>query len=276
MDPLFKNDPIYKFLKKSKVNKVDTYIDYFGKSYEVSHPGLRKNEKLNLQYTVERASDIGKRILHVDVRNDVMLTPKQARELIIEAKSFDRRIKNAHFYVNYGGNIHHALERCGAKDVGKVLYATVADGRKALAKIENKKVKIKRPKESDIDELIELEYQAHRRSSTSRVGNISKKMVRQFYQMMIQRKCCYVAYVDGRIAGVIGPAYNKMKIGFIMTIAVHPDFQGQGISKVLYKYALDFWSKKNIEIYAGTSTTTEVLGLGRKLKRVPLKVHLEI
>ncbi len=273
MNKLVKQAPIYKYLKKNKFKNLPAYLE---KELDESNVKLVSDSKTGLIYSIARESDIGKKIIGVDFKCDTELKKNEVKKIIEKVKSFDRRIKNSHFYVDYGGNLHHALEKCGAKNIGNVLYAKVSDGIKAVSNIENANYKIKRPTEEDIEELVNLEYLAHRASLTSRVGHISKKMVRQLYQNMIKRKAYYMITSDGVIVGTVGIAENKIKLGFIMTVAVHPDYQGLGISKLLYKQAFSHWQKKGVQFYSGVSTTTEVLGFAKKLKRTPLKVYLEI
>lgn len=127
------------------------------------------------------------------------------------------------------------------------------------------------PKKSHIKKMMILEVDIHKHESTS-VASYNKKSIdimSSFMSEMIDNKALFAIVDSGdNCVGHIGIMFNQ-GIGHIATIAVSRNYQGQGISYLLYEKALCELKRRGIERYTGFTATHKVLDQARKLKRTP-------
>lgn len=190
----------------------------------------------------------------------------------------DKRIKTAHFYVPAHSKVYYQLLKLGAMNNGHHLFGTVLDGLNYLKQYKYEKaIIIDDLKVSNLEEAIELEYLAQKSSLTTRCGKLSKKKIRGLFEYLIKgKRKIIVAKENSEIIGLIAPSINDFNIGHIMTISVHPKEQKRGVSKLLYYEAMKYLKKKKIKVYTGVTTTAEVLGLAKRMKRKSYYCYLEI
>lgn len=266
------------------LQRLDEKTQDVEKFYVDRYVELKKNKKVidssisnsNLNFISFRSKDIGHNIIHCDILNGAEEKFKNIDEFVSEISNVDRRIKRRHISVLYNSKLHSQLEKRKFSVTGIVLAA------KVQSSINNLKIKNDRSfytrlmKRGDIDSVLEIEKIAHRTSMTSRVRNLNFNKARAFYQFLTRRKVAFVA-CDTRhnIVGVIGYSWDAYKCGYIMCIAVHPDFQRNGISKMLYLEVLKELKNKKIKYYFGTTTTAEVLTFAKSIKREPIGIIFE-
>ena len=95
-----------------------------------------------------------------------------------------------------------------------------------------------------------------------------KKGMRRFYAHMFKNKTCIVAKESKKIAGSICFFIDKKnQYGLVASIFVARDFQGMGVSKILYLKLLEEFFKRKLQYYIGSSTTQRVLFLSEKMRR---------
>ena len=223
-------------------------------------------------------NDIGKNIIQVDL----VLPPKwplgKVRSLIKDVFNKDKRIKFAHFYIPMDSRIIKQIKKLGAIESGFDLFGKVDDGLRYLKSMYyDKKITTAGMKTSDLENVVDLDYFAHKYSKTTRCGNIPRKELRAFFKSCLKwKKKVILAKEKKQIIGVVVLGIYAFQVACIHAISVKYEKQKQGISKLLYFKALKYLKEKNIKIYRGTSTTTEVLKLAKKMKRKPRCVCLEM
>lgn len=137
----------------------------------------------------------------------------------------------------------------------------------------NKEFSVKRIQPKDVSMLVKLEMASHLADKSSRMHSIVKrpegpKLMKDFYSRMLKSKNSFVVKKGKEIAG--SACYfidNNNKYGLIGSIFVAKEFQGMGISKILYKELLQEFYSKRLTYYLGSSTTGKVLSLSAKLER---------
>lgn len=226
-------------------------------------------EELTYFYTLEKSMDIGKHIIRADFPIAPKLNDKELDELISKVFAVDGRVRNAFFYVPIKSKLYKQLKSRGANFSGNKLLGSVDDGLRYLSQYEfDKDVGLSEFTNDDVEEAVELEFMAHGMSETSRCENMPRKMFRGFIKHVIANKTrSIVARENGVILGHCVVFKDSYGLGHIMSIAVHPDHQGRGVSKFLYYHAFKYFKSKNVKVYTGVSSTTQVLGLTKRLKR---------
>ncbi len=285
LDDLFKANSYTSFFKENKFSISKRVEKKVKDLYKVDI----ENPKFSCQYSYKRTKldyfflywadeDIGKKIITSDFVVPPKWSSKKIKELVQDIFNKDKRIKVAHFYTPIRSRIHSQLLELGAVNSGYHLFGTVTEGLQYLSQYEyDKEIEVCDLKESDIEEAIELEYWAQKLSPTTRCGALPRKEIRGFFNSLIKRKRKVIlAKENGKIVGIIAPSINDFKVGHIMTISVQPNEQKRGLSKLLYCEALKYLKSKKVEVYSGVSTTSEVLGLSKRMKRKPRYVYLEL
>jgi|GEM_PF-791218 hypothetical protein len=142
----------------------------------------------------------------------------------------------------------------------------------------NKTHVIRKLKKGDVKKAAELEYRAHLSDKTSRMHTIVKKnkskalkMFAGFCNNLLKQAHAFVS-VDGKKVTGLGAIFpnKKRNSANVATIAIHPAYQGQGISKSLYIRMLSSIKADGIKKYMGHSTTKAVLGMATKMGRKEL------
>lgn len=87
-----------------------------------------------------------------------------------------------------------------------------------------------------------------------------------YYKRAIKNQSCFGLKNNKKLIGVIFTIPNPA-MSLIGSIGVHPNFQGKGIAKALYKAALKDLLKRRCYFYKGNTTTTKVLHLSKMMKR---------
>ena len=147
---------------------------------------------------------------------------------------------------------------------------------KATKDISIEDFKIKKIKKSELKHVSELELEAHRKTPSSVMHKVFKsknanKMILSFYKSQALKRGFLVCKRKDEIVGCIGTVLDKKhSFAGIMTIFVSKKYQGQGISKILYKSAIEKMKKENIKYLFGYSSTDSVLKYGKKIGRLPV------
>ena len=138
---------------------------------------------------------------------------------------------------------------------------------KGLEDITIRKVNFK----NDGKDIMALEIKAHKSDKSSRINIFNKKFrdeLTEHHQNMDKIGSSFVAVKNKKVVGVIG-TYPQKPIALLATISIDPKFQGQGISKALYKAALEDLRSRRCPFYKGMTTTENVLSqmerMGRKV-----------
>lgn len=126
----------------------------------------------------------------------------------------------------------------------------------------------------DIQDVMNLEYRAHRNETTSVVYRMPKKhwaFFEDYLKEICKKKLAYVLRHKKKIIGFISYDINNDLIdgAFIVSISIDPKYKSLGISKYLYKKMLDDLKNKNIKVFYGYSKTKQVLKFSRKIAREP-------
>ncbi len=131
--------------------------------------------------------------------------------------------------------------------------------------------KITIPKLSELKKIIELEIETHNNETSSVVSykKESIKLMKNFMKDMIKNDWFYsISDEFNKPIAHIGFVINK-GIGHVMTIAVSKDYQGQGLSYILYQAMFEELKKHNVSIYTGYTSTPRVLKQAKSLGRKP-------
>ncbi|MGI4993497.1 GNAT family N-acetyltransferase [Halobacteriovorax sp. GFR7] len=283
LDLLYDSSALVKFCKSKGISVPRKYSSIrkndIKKSLSDESIYTRHDEKKNKYfYQFFPSYDIGLRIIKVDVQVAPKWSIVETKTMVEDVFNNVKRIKRAHFYVPVNSQVYNQLLDLGGRSRGEELLASVDDGLKYLSKYEyDKNVKVVKLNKVLSDEVADIEYLAHKFSTTSRCENFPRKMFLGFVENLIKNNVdALVAVEDGKAIGFIVPSISRTKIGHIMSISVHPDAQGRGVSKLLYNEALKYYKKKKISVYAGVSSTNEVLGFSKKLKRRAMFAYIEL
>lgn len=272
IDQILESDPILKYIKKHKGN-LDKAFTFRKQLYSSLFAKNRVLIEKNLQYIIYKSTDLGHKVNLCEFISPKNFDEKSFLNVINETRLVDRRVAKLNFSMAYNSKIHKFFLKQKMDITGILLIGKVVDGLEKLGPIKKSQITLSLMQEDEIEEVLNLEVLAHRKSQTSRVRNYSKEKARGLFTFLFSKKLAFVAKnKTGEIIGVVGFNFDVMECGYVMCIAVHPDFQGQGISKLLYQRILLEFKKKKIKFYLGTTTTTEVLGFAKKLKRTPIGI----
>ena len=130
-------------------------------------------------------------------------------------------------------------------------------------------------KVKDGTEIIKLVKISHDTDKTCRLRNLNVNQLNTFKEMIIKdikkNKSVFIINGQNHLIGYIWLLLRGESEYLIAGIAVHPDYWGQGIANILYKYAFKFMNIKGIKKYYGVSSTKAVMKLAEKLNR---KIYL--
>lgn len=176
---------------------------------------------------------------------------------------FNDRVSNNHFRKSSKLAV---LELAG--DVKEALKVLKANNMHLIRKL----------KKTDIKQAAELEYRAHLFDKTSRMHTIAKKNKAKALKMfsgscknLIKHAHAFVSVDGNRITGLGAVFPNKKRNSAnIATIAIHPAYQRQGISKSLYIQMLSSLKADGIRKFTGHSTTKAILKMAKKMGRKEL------
>ncbi|EPZ52109.1 acetyltransferase, GNAT family [Bacteriovorax sp. BAL6_X] len=283
LDFLYEGSALVRFCKGKNISVPKEFSVLRKRDIKESLTDQSKHTRYSLKrpkylYQFFPSNDIGIKIIRVDV----LIAPKwsidKTKAMVEDAFQNVKRIKRAHFYVPVKSQIYNQLIELGGRSRGQELLATTDDGLKYLSQYEyDNDVKVVKLSKKYRDEIADIEYLAHKYSKSSRCENFPRKMFLWFVDHLIENKVeALVAVEDGRAIGFIVPSITKARIGHIMSVSVHPDDQGRGVSKLLYYEAMKYFKKNKIRVYAGVSSTNEVLAFSKKLKRKPIYAYLEL
>lgn len=136
-----------------------------------------------------------------------------------------------------------------------------------------KGVKIALLQKKDITKLIELDRKAHLEDKSSRMHKLfqrpnARKSMRTFYNGLFKNKSFLVIKVNGKLAGNLGYFLDKKrKLGLIASVFIAKDYQGMGLSKLLYLRALEVFNEHRLPHYLGATTTKGVLAIAQDIGR---------
>ncbi len=164
----------------------------------------------------------------------------------------------------------------GQKLIGKIIDGMKYINKKQIELCEGYEIKV--PPKRDIKRMMKTEQDIHLHEPTS-VATYTKKSIQvmsQFMETMIKGKSLFCVYDELKSPiGHIGIMYNQ-GIGHISTIAVSREYQGQGLSYILYEKAFREMKKRNIKRYTGYTATHKVLKQARNFKRHPYIYSLQL
>lgn len=130
--------------------------------------------------------------------------------------------------------------------------------------------------ESDIESIYNIEEQAQSKAPDNKIdfkAPSTKEMMVGMYTDMINRKSAFV--IESSEKELIGAActvtnydYNT---AFLASIAVLPQYQGKGISKLLYNQIYELCAIANDKYYRSATTNNLILEISKKTKRTVLE-----
>ena len=285
INQLVQNNLYVKFYRKNKLEIPEKLTRILALDYKDSLETTKietiyetRGGKVSSFYQVSKSNDIGFKVNFCEVDIVPKLTKDFVGKMIEKTSRLDQRVKRNQFYLPIDSPLKAWLEKMGAKNNGVTMLALVEQGIDYLDQYDyDPDIEVCQLKKRDIRELVNLEYQAHKQSSTSRCGIMPKKNFEGFYKFVLKsNRQCIVLKENNVIIGSIVFGINGFGIAHVMSIAVHPDHQKRGVSKMLYHKMLKELKRRRVKCYSGVSTTTEVLGLAKKLNRVPIAVYLEL
>ena len=239
-----------------------------------------KGKKLEYFLQYYKNQDVGQNMIQGDFLWPPNWPLKKVKALVRDIFDRDKRIKRALFYVPVESKIFRQLKKMGATDNGYHFLGRVDDGLDYLRgrKWPKGEIIFANMRKRDIEEVVELEYQAQKNSETNRCGNIARGELRDFYRYCLAKKRKVILSREGkRIVGVVAVSIiDHVAMGHIMAISVKYEEQKRGLAKGLYFEALKFLKSKRVRAYSGVSSTTEVLTLAKKMKRKANFVYLKM
>lgn len=234
--------------KKTFMGEFDEHFFYVSSCYCVNSKTTRKQ--------------FYKKIIEASLE---MKKTEKVKRMLIQVNSDDLLSKK---YFSRNGELTY-----------RELVGKTKKGLKALDSIstEGTKFCIEKLQKKDIKKLVKLDRESHVMDKTSRMRKVfmkpgaEKKLVK-FYNGLFKNKTCLVVKEGSIPAGTVGYFIDKKnKVGLIASIFVANDFKGRGISKLLYKNLLKEFSKKKLDYYIGSSTTSNVLSSAEKMGRFESK-----
>lgn len=209
--------------------------------------------------------------------------PKEIMQEFVEIRKFLKNKKASIFY-SVSLNNKKALQaylNAGFKIDATMLRAKVTDSLKA---VHSKSIElaedfeIRVPQKKDFNALLNVEINAHKSDPTSVVQDTGKKFKDGFKSLftdLTKRKLLFAVFNEkGNPIAHIGVAARAKEIAHIMFIAISPEYQGQGLSYILYERGLKKMKEVGAKEYTGFTSTKKVLRLSRKLKRKPKEYTL--
>ena len=117
-----------------------------------------------------------------------------------------------------------------------------------------------------------LQVRAHKGESTSTMYHMTTariKAVFSKYRKNDKSRVSYGIYKGSKLSGAVTMSINKYprRMGLLVTIAILPEFQGLGLSKHLYRAALLWLKSEGVYRYVGSTSTTGVMAMARKMRR---------
>ncbi|MDP2865270.1 MAG: GNAT family N-acetyltransferase [Elusimicrobiota bacterium] len=119
---------------------------------------------------------------------------------------------------------------------------------------------------------LRLLVRAHKSESTSTMCHMSPARIRAVFnkhKKNDRRRVSYAIYDRSKLAGAVTISIEKYtrKTGLLVTIAILPEYQGLGLSKHLYRAALLWLKAGGVCRYVGSTSTTAVMDMARKMRR---------
>jgi dTDP-4-amino-4,6-dideoxy-D-galactose acyltransferase len=106
--------------------------------------------------------------------------------------------------------------------------------------------------QDDIPILQAMAKISHRDSRFYSDGNFPNKICDALYEKWIERSCAgyanevLIAEYQGRVAGYVSCHLGHLKEGSIGLLAVHPDFQGKGLGRLLVEGAIRWFADHDV------------------------------
>lgn len=232
------------------------------------------DEVIKTIVVISKVYDLFEKIILVQILGDDSLI--HFDELLLYAKMFDRRIKKVQFNLPIDSHLTNTAFNMGGVCVGYQYLGRTAIGFTKINRIHPSNITLKKITKKDHKSLVEIEFMAHSTSLTSRVRDLEKSNVNHFISFLFENNFYITGlFLDNKLIGFAVPAI-KHDMGHIMTIAIHPDFQGRDLSQFLYFSMLNYWKSHNIEYYTGVTTTQQVQRLSCRLDRSAYGIYLNL
>lgn len=275
-----------KFVRGKKLNPVE--IKRISKIFleKLHNPKVYKSfsirndtvEKLVIAFQEDHIF-MGKCIVCWQLRfSKTLYTSNAVKEENFEIRKFFRASKKP-IYLNVNlrdREIPKTLVKAGFETNGVLLVGKISDGLKA---VRSKSLELaedfdlRKPRRSEFHAILKTELKAHRAEPTSvvkRTGDVFRKSFKGIFENLVKHNLIFAVYNENNVPvahmGVFAPT-NKSAA--IMTIAIQPEYWGQGLSYILYEAGFERMKELGASRYEGFTSTTKVLNLSKKLKRKP-------
>lgn len=125
--------------------------------------------------------------------------------------------------------------------------------------------------EEDIDEVIRVDSEASNSCESCLMKldtQIQVNEMTKYYKLMCNEGTCWKLTVDDKIIGVTGFLKHDYCLdGYLIgALAIDPEYQGIGLSKLLFHKNLTEIQKRNVNLYVLGTSTNQVLSVCKRIK----------
>lgn len=223
-----------------------------------------QGKKDDFLFTWNRSEELNSKVIELRFFLAPDLSQKTLSSFLSSLGQLDKRYRFLEFYLPTHSRLKAQLLKKGAITRGLHLYGKTNRYHRG-----RKQLEFKDATQRDLPRLANLEYLAHQHDKTSRCFNrLNEKEYLLFYKDLLKNKHkVFFAFKEDDLIGVLAYRVNSLNTAHIMTIAIHPSFQGQGFSEDLY---LEFFRRlktDKVKVYSGVTTTRRVLQKAKKMGR---------
>lgn len=184
---------------------------------------------------------------------------------------------NRKLFIGIPVHNKYLLEKFYSIGLNPWSYNLIGNIKKSLSTLKNctlpKDLKLFKPRLKDISTIVNNEFVSHNKDKTSCINtndkNVllsEKKAFKSLYRGWIKEDRVIGVKKGEQIIGAIS-IMGQGKNAHIGTIWVSPKYQGKGLSKILYKEALNYMQNNGFKNFTGHTSTYKVLEFSKKLGR---------
>lgn len=114
-----------------------------------------------------------------------------------------------------------------------------------------------------------MEIREYKKEDSKELLNLFNKCFNCDYKVidMEPTGMIYVVVIDNKIVGmatidILNDIFKNIKYGYVNNVCIHPDYQGQGLSKKLMNKILEYGISNNLEYIMLTSNKKRIAAHG--------------
>ena len=114
-----------------------------------------------------------------------------------------------------------------------------------------------------------MEIREYKKEDAKELLNLFNKCFNSDYKVidMEPTGMIYVVVIDNKIVGmatidILNDIFKNIKYGYVNDVCIHPDYQGQGLSKKLMNKILEYGISNNLEYIMLTSNKKRIAAHG--------------